>query len=148
MKYMKKGVKSYWVFTIGDLTYKFVTKDGVVNHEADVVPFIKNGRTFIPFRYVGYAINVDVQYDNNTRLGKFFKNGQDLKINIDTKKATRNGRPYQMEIAPVLVKDRLMAPVSVVGKAFNKTTSNLTENKNTDIVWNNETRQVIIYNYE
>lgn len=147
-RYQRAGAKSFWIFKIGDLNYKFVTKNNVTTHTADVAPFIKNDRTFIPFRFVGYAINVDVQYDNNTRIGKFLKNGQDLQINIDTKKATKNGQPYQMEIAPMLVKDRLVAPVSIVGKAFNKTVSSINDNKNTDIIWNQATQEVIIYNYD
>lgn len=147
-RYQRAGAKSFWIFKIGDLNYKFVTKDNVTTHTADVAPFIKNDRTFIPFRFVGYAINVDVKYDNNTRIGRFEKNGKNLEINIDTKKATKNGQPYNLEVAPMLVKDRLVAPVSVVGKAFNKTVSSINDNKNTDIIWNQATQEVIIYNYD
>lgn len=147
-RYQRAGAKSFWIFKIGDLNYKFVTKNNVTIHQADVAPFIKNDRTFIPFRFVGYAINVDVKYDNNTRIGRFEKNGKNLEINIDTKKATKNGSPYQMEVTPMLVKDRLVAPVSIVGKAFNKTVSSINDNKNTDIIWNQATQEVIIYNYD
>lgn len=48
----------------------------------------------------------------------------------------------------MIVNSRLVAPVSVVGKAFEKTVSNYKENKDTDIVWNPETQEVIIYNYK
>lgn len=147
-EYFKKEAQSYWIFKIGDYNYRFVTSTKTTTHTADIQPFIKNERTYLPFRFVGYAINVEVSYDNNTRLATFKKNGNILNINIDTKKATLNGKPYELETDPLLINGRLVAPVSVIGKAFNKTTSNKTENRNTDIVWNNDTREVIIYNYK
>lgn len=128
--------------------YRFVNQTKTTTRIADIQPFIKNDRAYLPFRFVGDAINVDVSYDNKTRLATFKKNGNILNINIDTKKATLNEKPYELETEPLIIKGRLVAPVSVIGKAFNKTTSNKAENKNTDIVWNNETKEVVIYNYK
>ena len=128
--------------------YRFVNQTKTTTRTADIQPFIKNDRAYLPFRFVGDAINVDVSYDNKTRLATFKKNGNILNINIDTKKVTLNEKPYELETDPLIIKGRLVAPVSVIGKAFNKTTSNKAENKNTDIVWNNETKEVVIYNYK
>lgn len=147
-QYYKKEAQNYWIFKIGDYNYRFVTPNKTTTHTADIQPFIKNERTYLPFRFVGYAINVEVSYNNDTRLATFKKNGNILNINIDTKKATLNEKPYELETDPLLINGRLVAPVSVIGKAFNKTVSNKTENRNTDIVWNNDTREVIIYNYK
>lgn len=147
-KYDKNEAKSYWVFKIGELDYKFVTKDIETKYTADVKPFIKEDRAYLPFRFVGKALNVDVGYDNNTRLATFTKGTNHLEINIDTGKATKNKLAYNLETNPMIVNSRLVAPVSVVGKAFEKTVSNYKENKNTDIVWNPETQEVIIYNYK
>lgn len=146
--YYKAEAQNYWIFKIGDYNYRFVNQTKTTTRTADIQPFIKNDRAYLPFRFVGDAINVDVSYDNKTRLATFKKNGNTLNINIDTKKATLNGQPYELETDPLIIKGRLVAPVSVIGKAFNKTTSNKAENKNTDIVWNNETKEVVIYNYK
>jgi hypothetical protein len=144
--YYKAEAQNYWIFKIGDYNYRFVNQTKTTTRIADIQPFIKNDRAYLPFRFVGDAINVDVSYDNKTRLATFKKNGNILNINIDTKKATLNEKPYELETEPLIIKGRLVAPVSVIGKAFNKTTSNKAENKNTDIVWNNETKEVVIYN--
>lgn len=147
-KYDKTNANSYWVFKIGELDYKFVTKETEQRYTADVKPFIKDDRAYLPFRYVGNALNIDVGYDNATRLATFTKGTNHLEINIDTGKATKNKLAYNLETKPMIVKSRLVAPVSVVGKAFNKTVSNYKKNKDTDIVWNQETQEVIIYNYK
>lgn len=147
-KYKKTEAKDFWVFKIGDLTYKFINQTNDMEYQADVAPFIKDDKTFLPLRFVGHALNVDVSYDNKTRLATFKKNGETLEINIDTKEATMNGKPYKMEVTPLLKNDRLVAPVSVIGKSFNKTVSNINDKNNTDIIWNPETQEVVIYNYK
>ena len=147
-KYDKNGAKSCWLFKIGDLDYKFVTKETETRYTADVKPFIKDDRAYLPFRFVGNALNIDVGYDNTTRLATFTKGTNHLDINIDTGQATKNKLAYNLETSPMIVNSRLVAPVSVVGKAFDKTVSNYKENKDTDIVWNPETQEVIIYNYK
>lgn len=147
-KYRNTEAKDFWVFKIGDLTYKFINQTNDMEYTADVAPFIKDNKTFLPLRFVGHALTVDVSYDNKTRLATFKKNGEILEINIDTKQATKNGKSYKMEVTPLLKNDRLVAPVSVIGKAFNKTVSNINDKKNTDIIWNPNTQEVIIYNYK
>lgn len=146
--YNKTEAQDYWIFKIGDLKYKYINQIYDLEYHSDVEPFIENNRTYLPLRFVGHALNVDVSYDNTTRIATFRKGNDVLTINIDTKQATKNGQPYQMELEPKLVKDRLVAPVSVIGKAFNKTVSISNENKDTDIIWNQKTQEVIIYNYK
>jgi hypothetical protein len=146
--YDKKDYKDYWVFKVNDLDYKFVTPIKIEDHAADLAPYIQQDRTMLPFRYVGNALNIETTYDNNTRTATFKQHNDILEINIDTKKATKNGKPYELEVEPIIKNGRLVAPVAVLGKAFNKTVSNYNENKNTDIVWNNTTKEVVIYNYK
>lgn len=147
-QYDKTNANSYWVFKIGELDYKFVTKETEKRYTADVKPFIKDDRAYLPFRFVGNALKIDVGYDNATRLATFTKATNHLEINIDTGKATKNKLVYNLETNPMLVNSRLVAPVSVIGKAFNKTVSNYKEKTDTDIVWNPNTQEVIIYNYK
>lgn len=140
--------KNQIIFKIGETSYKKITAGKEELKQMNLAPFIENDRTYLPIRNVAEALGLEVSYDNNTRTATFKQNNAILQINIDTKKATKNGKPYEMEVMPLLKNDRLVAPVSVIGTAFNKTVSNLTENKNTDIVWNNDTKEVIIYNYK
>lgn len=140
--------KNQIIFKIGETSYKKITAGKEEVKQMDIAPFIDKDRTYLPIRNVAEAIGLEVSYDNNTRTATFKQNNDILQIKIDTKKATKNGKPYEMEVTPLLENDRLVAPISVIGKAFNKTVSTLKENKNTDIVWNQNTQEVIIYNYK
>lgn len=147
-KYFREEAKSYWLFKIGDLNYKFITPTEKTNHTADLAPFIVNNKTMMPFRYVGYALNVDVEYDNTLREAIFTKGNNTLRINIDTKKATMNGQSFKLEVEPMLTQDRLVAPLSEVGRAFGKTVGLFGEDNKSDIIWNQSTQEVVIYNYK
>lgn len=140
--------KNQIIFKIGETSYKKIIAGKEELKQMDIAPFIDKDRTYLPIRNVAEAIGLEVSYDNNTRTATFKQNNDILQIKIDTKKATKNGKPYEMEVTPLLENDRLVAPISVIGKAFNKTVSTRTENKKTDIVWNNDTKEVIIYNYK
>lgn len=139
--------KNQIIFKIGESSYKKLIAGKEEVKQMDIAPFIEKDRTYLPIRNVAEALGLEVSYDNNTRTATFKQNNDTLQINIDTKKATKNGKPYVLEVDPIIKNGRLVAPVSVIGKAFNKTVSNITEDKNTDIVWNNDTKEVIIYNF-
>ena len=140
--------KNKTIFKIGQTNYKTLIAGKEEVKQLNIAPFIEKDRTYLPIRFVGEALGLEVSYDDKTRKATFKDNTNTLEINIDTKKATLNGKPYKMEVDPLIKNNRLVAPVSVIGKAFNKTVSNLTENKDTDIVWNNKTKEVIIYNFK
>lgn len=140
--------KNQIIFKIGETSYKKITAGKEEVKQMDIAPFIEKDRTYLPIRNVAEALGLEVSYDNNTRTATFKQHNDILQINIDTKKATKDGKSYELEVDPIIKNGRLVAPISVIGKAFNKTVSNLTENKNTDIVWNNDTKEVIIYNYK
>lgn len=145
-KYWKDGIKGYWLFTIGDKKYTYYTADDFYEYDSDIAPYIKNERTYLPLRYVGYTLQLNVDYNDAIRTSTFTKKNQEVKVNIDTKQVTHNGKPVMLETPVELTQDRLTAPVSQIGKLFDKTVSLATEKKDTDIIWLNSTRQVIIYN--
>ena len=49
-------------------TTAYVNDDSV---ELDVAPFIKDGRTMVPVRFISESLNYDVKWENNT--GKLFR---------------------------------------------------------------------------
>lgn len=145
-KYWKEGIKGYWLFTIGDKKYTYYTANDFYEYDSDVAPYIKNERTYLPLRYVGYSLQLRVDYNDAIRTSTFSKKNQEVKVNIDTKQVTHNGKPINLETPIELKNERLTAPVSQIGKLFDKTVSLSTEKKDTDIIWLNSTRQVVIYN--
>lgn len=145
-KYWKEGIKGYWLFTIGEKKYTYYTAADFYEYDSDIAPYIKNERTYLPLRYVGYTLQLRVDYNDAIRTSTFSNKNQEVKVNIDTKQVTQNGKPINLETPIELKNERLTAPVSQIGKLFDKTVSLATDKKDTDIIWLNSTRQVIIYN--
>jgi len=59
---------------VKSVVFKVGAKEYVVNdterHQMDVAPFISNGRTFVPVRFLGYALGVpneQIEWDGVTK---------------------------------------------------------------------------------
>jgi hypothetical protein len=107
---LKKGTA---VFTIGNKNY---TMNGTAA-EMDGTPYISNGRTMVPVRYVANALGV-----SNTNI--YFSNGtvtviagnKTISLEVGSKVAKLNGAPARtMETAPVIKDGRAYVPVSEIG---------------------------------
>lgn len=147
-KYYKKEAYDWYVFKIGNEEYEQMGKSGLIVSWIDTEPYIKDNRTMLPIRALEEVLDIDISYNNSTRTATFKKGLTTLKINIDKKVVTKNNKPYELEVKPEIKNGRLCLPISVIGKAFNKTLSSFNEKKNTDIVWNQETQEVVFYKYK
>lgn len=109
-------------FTIGSNTY-------VVNGEEkvlDVAPYIENGRTFLPVRFVAEAVgvtddNILVSYD--PKSGKvvsvtLIKGDRIAKITIGSKVLTVNGVDLTMDVAAQIKNGRTVLPLRHVATAL------------------------------
>jgi len=79
-------------FVIGSKTY---TLNGV-EAEMDVVPYVKDGRTYLPVRYVGYALGVDannILWDGKTAT--LIKGDKVVQVTVGSKAMIVNGRNHQ-----------------------------------------------------
>lgn len=147
-KYYKKEAYDWYVFKIGNEEYEQMGESGLIVSWIDTEPYIKDNRTMLPIRALEEVLDLDISYNNSTRTATFKKGLTTLKINIDTKVVTKNNKPYKLDVQPEIKDGRLCLPVSVIGKAFNKTLSSFNEKKNTDIIWNQETQEVVFYKYK
>jgi len=117
-------------FTIGSTTY---TVDGV-EQTMDVAPYIKDGRTFLPMRYVGKALGVSDQnilWSNGSAT--FIKGDRVVQVTIGSKTMVVNGAQIAMDVAPEIVSGRTMLPIRWLGVAFGA-----------DLSWDNETKTVTV----
>lgn len=104
-------------FVIGRASYE---ADGRIN-QMDAAPFIQNDRTYVPVRYLAYALGVaekDVLWDGKTRTVTLTLDGVTLKLVIGSKTLYVNGRARTMDVAPVIVKGRTYLPARWVAEAF------------------------------
>ena len=102
------------VMTIG--SKEIVTNN--VPTATDVAPFIKDNRTWVPFRALTEAFGAEVNYnaENNTVTAKL--NGKTVVLTVGSTVLTVNDEAVTMDVAPYIVDDRVVVPVRFVGEAF------------------------------
>ncbi|MBE3581914.1 MAG: copper amine oxidase N-terminal domain-containing protein [Thermoanaerobacteraceae bacterium] len=103
------------VFTINSTTY---TVNGV-QATMDVAPYIKDGRTYLPVRYVAYALGIspeNVIWDGVKAT--FIGQGRVVQVAPGSTILAINGAPVSMDVAAEVVNGRVMVPFRWVALAF------------------------------
>ncbi|MDI6799567.1 MAG: stalk domain-containing protein [Actinomycetota bacterium] len=120
---MRIGQKSY---TVGSSTSNM-----------DVAPYVKNNRTYVPVRYLAYALGIaekDVKWDAATKTVTLTKGSTVVKLVIGSKTLSKNGIASQMDVSPETTPPgRTMLPARWVAEAFGAT-----------VTWNKTTQTVTI----
>ncbi len=102
------------LFVIGQKSY---TVDGNV-YNIDTAPFIENGRTLVPVRYLGDAIGAITNWDGTTKTVTLTSGDTVVTLAIGKNSVMVNGQANLLDIAPVIKDGRTYLPVSAVAKAF------------------------------
>lgn len=108
------GLKSYFFV---DANHNMVVR----NNGMDVAPFIENDRTYVPVRYLAYALGVadkDVAWDDKTKTVTLSMDGTTLELKVGDKTLYVNGKPQVMDVAPLLRDGRVFLPARFVAEAF------------------------------
>lgn len=108
------------VFTIGSTTYLLDGSYLVM----DAAPYIKNSRTYLPIRYVAYAMGLtdaDIQWDEATQMVTLTKGTTTVSLVIGNQIMFQNGTPIMMDVAPEITNGRTSLPIAWVAKAFGYT---------------------------
>ena len=120
------------VFIIGQSKY---AADGQ-EKTMDAAAFIENDRTYVPVRYLAYALGVaekDVGWDGSTNTVILKLGGITLKMVIGSKILYDNGQPKQMDVAPLIREDRTYLPARWVAEAFGY-----------EVKWDEKTQAVLV----
>lgn len=120
------------VFKIGSTSY---TVNGAT-YTADVAPYIENGRTFLPVRYVADALGVapqNIKFDKKTSTVTLLKGDRVVQIKLKTNILTINGAAINMDVKAVTKNNRTVLPISWVGQALGA-----------DIKWDKDTNTVTV----
>jgi hypothetical protein len=115
-------------FVIGDNLYTINGEEYVM----DVVPYVKNNRTYVPLRYAAVALGVDEEnifYSNG--VVTLLKGGRAVQVTIGSKALVVNGVTIQMDVAPELSEGRTMLPFRWIATALGASVS-----------WDEETKTV------
>jgi hypothetical protein len=120
-------------FVIGDTKY---TVNGV-EMTADVAPYLKNDRTYLPVRYVATALGVvdaNIMWNEAEQSVVIIKGDRVVKLVIGSNTLMINGVPFGMDVAPEIVDPgRTMLPLRWVAQALGA-----------DVQWDAATQTVTI----
>jgi hypothetical protein len=119
-------------FTIGSMTY---TVNGVAM-TADYAPFISGDRTFLPVRFVAYALGVteaNIIWDQANQTVTLMKGDKVVQLKVGSTTLLVNGAPITMDVAPINTGERVCLPIRFVAQAFGA-----------DVAWDAATQVVTI----
>ncbi|MCW2277452.1 copper amine oxidase N-terminal domain-containing protein [Heliophilum fasciatum] len=92
-----------------------------VEKTMDVAPYIKDGRTYLPVRYVAEALGVpsdNIIYDPDSGTVTLIKGSLVAQMTIGKKELKLNGAIIPMEVPTELVAGRTMLPVAYVARVL------------------------------
>ncbi|NLM13207.1 MAG: copper amine oxidase N-terminal domain-containing protein, partial [Epulopiscium sp.] len=104
-------------FTVGSVDYTV----GEEVATADVAPYIKDGRTMIPVKYVAYALGIDpsnIKWDQATKTVTILGD-RVVQVKIGSKDLVVNGAVLTMDAAAEVKDGRTFLPISWVASALN-----------------------------
>lgn len=99
----------------------------------DPYPYIKEGRTLIPFRRIFEKLQMEVTWDNKTRTVHAKNDTTVMELTIGQKTAVVNGVEHTLDVAPEITDDRTFVPLRFVS-----------ESVGAEVDWDAATRTVTI----
>ena len=101
-------------FIVGQKRY---FTDGQVKN-VDVAPFIEDGRTYIPVRYLAEALGASVNWESATRTVALTKGAVEVRFVIGGNTITVDGKSRAMDVVPLIKGGRTFLPARYVAEAF------------------------------
>ncbi len=104
-------------FTIGQKTYQVKGE----LRGMDAQPFIDNGRSFVPVRYLALALGIaekDIGWDNSLKTVTLKKDNNLIKVSVTSNLIDVNGQRKKMDVSPVNKNSRVYLPARYIAEAF------------------------------
>ncbi|OUS76411.1 hypothetical protein B1748_12050 [Paenibacillus sp. MY03] len=89
-------------------------------YKLEVAPFIHNGRTLIPLRFVSEALGAKLDWDGAARRITLTRGEDVIVLVIDSSEATVNGKRVTMDVPATIYKGKTMVPIRFVSEQFNQ----------------------------
>ncbi|GBF33862.1 hypothetical protein DCCM_2973 [Desulfocucumis palustris] len=101
---------------------KYYEVDGQ-RREIDVAPYIKDGRTMMPVRYLAYSLgipDVDIKWNDTAKQVEIKRATEKIGMTIGVKSFSMNGYPHinDFDVPPELKSGRTMLPYRVIAQAM------------------------------
>jgi len=136
----RNPIEPSWPKGMVDIVLTIGSKQARVNGktmELDVAPFIDQGRTLVPFRFIGESLGAEVTFttDSSGRVDMvtYTLGDTHVVLFIDRAEALVNGEKYELGVPARIVQGRTVVPVRFVSEALG-----------CEVFWNAETREIKI----
>lgn len=84
----------------------------------EVPPLIRDGRTFVPVRFVLERIEAGVSWDGDKRQVRIELGPKVVLLTIDSPVVSIDGMTREIDVAPLLYQGRTMVPLRFIAEAF------------------------------
>ena len=123
----------FWINTSNSVIHGVSTK-------MNIAPYVKQGRAYLPVRYVAYALGVeekDITWDADLELVTLKKGDTTVQLKIGSNRMLVNGVVTEMDVTPEITYNFTMLPARWVVEALGG-----------EVEWNAEPPMMTIYTYE
>ena len=99
----------------------------------DVVPYIKNSRTYVPLRFITESLGASVEWNDETQEVTIRSEEAIIVLKIGSKYIKVDNSTFKIDVAPEIVNDRTMLPIRSIAEYLN-----------CEVNWDDMTNSVII----
>jgi hypothetical protein len=85
----------------------------------DAAPFIKNGSTLVPVRFVSEGLGADVKWNGDTQEVTIISNSNTLILKIGSSEAKLNGESITMPVSPEIINGSTFVPLRFISESLN-----------------------------
>lgn len=101
----------------------------------DAQPYIKNGRTLVPFRAIFQAFGMEVSWDSVQRTVHASNDKTDILLTINSPSAIVNSKTEDLDVAPEIKDSRTFVPLRFISSSIGA-----------DIKWDGTAKKITISN--
>ena len=85
----------------------------------DVIPYIKDSRTYVPVRFITESLGASVEWNGDTKEVTIRSEEAVIVLTIGSKIIKIDNKRYNLDVAPEIVNDRTMLPVRCIAEHLN-----------------------------
>lgn len=104
-----------------------------IRKDLDAPPFIENGRTLVPFRFIGEALGAKIDWIAEEKKAVYELNNVKVEVIIGSTTAYVNGKPITLEVPAKISNGRTFVPLRFVSEALGAS-----------VIWEAQTKRIVI----
>lgn len=104
-----------------DISLNIGSNKATINGEVkmmDVMPIIRNNRTLVPFRFIGEAVNAEVNWIAEDKEVTYELDDAKISLFIDKNRIMVNGVEQEIDTEPIIINNRTLVPLRVISETL------------------------------